>query len=193
MNMPLPQDMKRRGRRFHAIVAAAALALAGAGLRAQSGSYAPLDYTPQGNVGQALVDMEMARHPELKLITIHVTPKGVSPDADKDRCILCSSIGRIGKHDNQEDIDVYRAGKETTELATRYAKNVSPWSVTQAPKYEVATPLLDNAGDKVGLLVIVFGYRKGDDTSKFDSIAHQIRDDIKERIASKDDLLAPAS
>ena len=42
-----------------------------------AGAYPPLKYKPLCSHGQALVDMEMARHPELKLITVHITPLGV--------------------------------------------------------------------------------------------------------------------
>jgi hypothetical protein len=155
--------------------------------------YAPLAYTPQGTKGQALVDMEMAKHTELRLITLHVTPNGIAADSDKDRCIMCSSIGRIGKPDNDEDIGVFKAGKEKTELATTPPPPTAPFSVTAAPKYEVMTPLLDSAGDSIGLAVIVFNYKAGDDTKKYDKIAHKIRDDFKKRVASKDDLLGPAT
>jgi hypothetical protein len=173
----------------------ALFALAAFALKADSPArpYAPLDYVPMGNRGQAIVDMEMARHPELKLITVHVTPQGVPAASDKDRCILCSSIGRIGKHDNDEDIGIYRDGTEKTEMATEFVKGVAAWSVTQAPKYEFITPLLDQSGEKVGLLVIVFGYKAGDETAKYDRIAHEIRDDFKQAVAAKDDLLAPAT
>jgi len=177
------------------LAAFAALSLSAFALRAEDAprTYAPLDYAPMGNKGQAIVDMEMARHPELKLITVHITPVGISPDSDKDRCILCSSIGRIGKHDNEEDIGIYKQGVEKTEAATETVKGVPMWSVTQAPKYEVLTPLLDKSGTKAGLLVVVFGYHPGEETAKYDRIAHEIRDDFQKASASKDDLLAPAS
>lgn len=166
------------------------------GVRAQSSSanpYAPLPYRPLGNVGQALVDLEMFSHPELKLVTLHITPQGVAADSDKDRCILCSSIGRIGKPDEDEDNAVFDSGKATHEVETAMNPKLAPWAVTQAPKYEVSMPLLDRSGEKIGLLVLCFGYRPGDDTAKLDRIADAILNDIRNRISSKDDLLAPAS
>lgn len=178
------------------IFAAAALACAsGSALRSEDAAnkFAPLTYAPAGNLGQALVDMEMAKHPELKLITLHVTPKGVAADSEKDRCILFSTIGRIGKHDNQEDLDVVKAGQEKTEVATDPAPGVPSWSPTSTPKFEVLTPLLDSSGKTIGLAVIVFAYKKGDDTGKFTKAAHDIRDEIRDRTPSKDALLDPAS
>ena len=178
------------------IFAAAALACASASaLRSEDAStkYAPLAYAPAGNYGQALVDMEMAKHVELKLITLHVTPKGVAADSDKDRCIMFSTIGRIGKHDNQEDIDIFKAGQEKTEIATDPAPGVPSWSPTSTPKFEVMAPLQDSSGKSIGLAVIVFGYKKGEDTDKFIKIAHDIRDEIKDRTPSKDALFDPAS
>jgi len=185
MNSPLPR-----------LIAAAALACASlTGLRADDApnKYAPLAYAPLGNVGQALVDMEMAKHPELKLITLHVTPRGIPADSDKDRCILFSSIGRIGKHDNDEDIGIFKANKESTEVATEPVPGVPKWSVTSTPKFEVLTPLLDSSGKSIGLAVIVFAYKKGDDVGKFTETAHTIRDEIKDRTPSKDALFEPAS
>jgi hypothetical protein len=174
-------------------LALACLSLAPLSGFAASGLYGKLDYTPRGNLGQAIVDSEMAAHPELKLITLHVTPIGVSPDADDQRFILCSSIGRIGKHDNQEDIDAYKAGKEILETDVTINQAVPMWSATQAPKYEIMTPILTKSGEKVGLAVFVFGYKPGDDTSKYVKIAHRIRDDIRAAISAKDDLLQPAN
>jgi hypothetical protein len=178
------------------ILAAAAFACASAStLRSDDAStkYAPLTYAPAGNHGQALVDMEMAKHVELKLITLHVTPKGVAADSDKDRCIMFSTIGRIGKHDNQEDIDVFKAGQEKTEVATDPAPGVPSWSPTSTPKFEVMEPMLDSSGSPVGLAVIVFAYKAGDDTDKFTKAARKIRDEIKARTPSKDALFDPAS
>jgi hypothetical protein len=154
--------------------------------------YAPLKYKPICTHGQALVDMEMARHPELKLITVHITPRGIPTDSAKDRCILCSSIGRFGKPDAGPDGDVVTTGKEQVEI-DRHAPGANPFAPTAPPKYEVLTPLLARSGKIIGLLVVVFPWKEGVDTDKLHQVAMQIRDDFKERTADKDDLLRPAS
>jgi hypothetical protein len=179
---------------FTAILVGALLA-ATPPLRAQGAAskYAPLPYPPRGLHGQALVDMELAKHPELKLLILHVTPPGVPADSDKDRAIMFSDIGRIGKPDNDEDIGVFRSRQEHVEAQATAGTKVPPWSITAPPKFEVLTILYDRAGNAIGLAGIIFPYKQGDDTAKLTTLAHEIRDDLKTRIDSKDQLFDPAS
>ncbi len=174
----------------------AAMLLAGTSLlRAQAvpEKYAPLPYTPRGLYGQALVDMELAKHPELKILVLHVTPPGIPAESDKDRGIMFSDIGRIGKPDNDEDIGVFRSRKENIEAQLAPGPGVNPWSITSAPKFEVLAILYDRAGTAIGLAGIIFPYKQGDDTKKLTKIAHEIQEDLKSRIESKDKLFDPAS
>ena len=157
-----------------------------------AGAYPPLKYQPLCSHGQALVDMEMARHPELKLITVHITPLGVPADANAERRILCSSIGRFGKPDAGPDAEVFNTNAEQVEIDKKLAPGANPFGPTAAPKYEVMAPLYDQAGDKIGIIVVVFPWKAGDDVAQKHATALKIRDEFKERTASKDDLLRPA-
>jgi hypothetical protein len=154
--------------------------------------YAPLAYAPMSNRGQALVDMEMAKHPELKILTLHVTPRGMSPDVDKERRLMFSNIGRIGKVDNDEDAAIFRAGKEVVEAQKDPAPPSTNFSITATPKYEVLAPLMDKSGKKVGLIVMVFPYHEHFDLETYHRIAQEVAADLKNRVTSKDDLFKPA-
>lgn len=154
--------------------------------------YAPLNYKPMGNLGQALVDMEMVKHPEVKLFALHMTPIGVDPKSDKDRFMLCTSVGRIGKHDDPDDIDVFVSGKEFVEWDKKPFARQNPWQPQAAPKYDMVVPLYVKSGEMVGLATIVFPWKEGDDIQKDRKIAFDIIDEIKGRVATKDDFLKPA-
>ncbi|MDB6093488.1 MAG: hypothetical protein JWM32_1050 [Verrucomicrobia bacterium] len=155
-------------------------------------SYAPLPFKPLGNHGQALVDMEMEKHPELKLIAVHVTLPGVPADAATGRYMMFSSIGLVGKPDGANDLALFQTKKEKTRLSKDVPPGTLLYRPTSQPKYAVLTPLLNSAGEAIGLMGIVFPYAEGDDTKKYDEIAHAVRDDFMHRIAAKDDLFKAA-
>jgi hypothetical protein len=157
--------------------------------------YPPLTWAPAGMHGQALVDREMAKHPEIKVLTFHVTPAGVPANDDTKRAIWFSSIGRIGKLDIGApiDIEVYRENKEITEEVKDAPPPPPYFYDTAPPKYEVLAPLLDKNGVSTGIVVYVFPYKPGQDVSGYYKIAKQSLSDLKASIASKDDLFRPAS
>lgn len=155
--------------------------------------YAPLEFKPLGNHGQALIDMEMVKHPELKLVAIHVTLPGVPAGAVKGpRYMMFSSFGRIGQPDAAELLEFVQAKKERSRVAADIAPGKPSYRVMSHPNYKVQTPLLNSAGDVIGFTVAVFPYQEGADLKKYDAIAHSIRDDFQQRIADKDDLYKPA-
>jgi len=157
------------------------------------GQFAPLAYTPMGNYGQALVDMEMARHPELKILTVHVTPPGVAASVDQERRLMFSNIGRIGKVDNAADGDAFRGGVEVVEVAREPAPPSTNFSITAPPKYEVLGILRDKSGRNIGLIVMVFPYHENFDLEKYHAIAKAVVQELNSRVPSKDDLFKPAS
>jgi hypothetical protein len=159
----------------------------------EASKFAPLAYTPMGMYGQALVDMETSKHPELKILTVHVTPPGIAPEVDKERRLMFSNIGRIGKVDNDEDGATFRAGKEVVEVQKNPAPPSTNFSITATPKYEVLTPLNDKSGKKVGLIVMVFPYHDNFDLEKYHAIAKEVAADLSSRTISKDALFKPAS
>jgi hypothetical protein len=171
-----------------------------AGLISKSGysadvvnTYAPLEFKPLGNHGQALIDMEMAKHPELKLVAMHVTLPGVPAGAPKGpRYMMFSSFGRIGQPDGEELLEFVQAKQERSRVATDTPAGMPSYRVMSHPNYKVQTPLLNSAGDVIGFTVAVFPYQEGADLKKYDAIAHAIRDDFQRRIVNKDDLYKPA-
>jgi hypothetical protein len=174
-------------------LASIALVMAASGHAAPSpGAYPPLPYQPMGTDGQALVDMEVLKHPELKILTVHVTPPGVAPDVDKERRLMFSNIGRVGKIDNDGDAEVFRAGKELVEVLTEESPPSTNFSITASPKYEVLVPLNDASGKKIGLIVMIFPYHQNFDLESYHQIARDVTAELSSRVKSKDDLFRPA-
>jgi hypothetical protein len=158
-----------------------------------SNKYAPLAYAPMSTYGQALVDMEVAKHPELTILSIHVTPSGIAADVDKERRLMFSNIGRIGKVDDAVGADVFRGAKEVIDIKKNPAPPSSNFSITAPPKYEVATQLKDTSGKTIGLIVMVFPYHENFDLETYHQIANQVAADLNTRVTTKDDLFKPAS
>ncbi len=177
-------------RLFHSCLLS--LVLTAAALRGADSKYAPLAYQPLCPQGQALVDMEMARHPELKILTLHVTPRGVSVDADKERRLFFSNIGRVSKMDADVDAEVYRSDKELVEVVKDPTPPSTNFSITASPKYEVLTILRDDKGNRIGLIVMVFPYHENFDLEQYHKIALLITKELNERISSKDGMFDPA-
>ena len=75
----------------------------------------------------------------------------------------------------------------------KLAPGANPFGPTAGPKYEVLAPLFDQSGATIGIIVVVFPWKEGDDVATKHATALKIRDEFKERTASKDDLLRPAS
>src|SRR5689334_12009694 len=66
---------------------------------------------PMDSYAQHLVDMEMAKHPEIVIMAIHAsTPR------NKDPGIIASNIGRIGKKADEDDMRVIEKGTENREV-----------------------------------------------------------------------------
>ena len=156
-------------------------------------NFAPLNYTPMGTYGQALVDMEVALHPELKILTVHVTLPGVDASVDSERRLMFSNIGRIGKVDNETDGEVFRGGIEVVEVLKDPAPPSTNFSITATPKYEVLDVLRDRAGNKIGLIVMVFPYHENFDLEKYHAVAKAVVRELNSRVSTKDDLFKPAS
>ena len=137
--------------------------------------------------------MEVARHPELKILTVHVTPPGVAAAVDRERRLLFSNIGRIGKVDNDADGEVFRGGIEVVEVLKDPAPPSTNFSITAAPKYEVLDILKDQSGKSIGLIVMVFPYHENFDLEKYHAIAKAVVSELNSRVPAKDDLFKPAS
>lgn len=123
------------------------------------------------NHAQKLVDATMAKHPELQILVMHVTPPGA-----KDNIILASSIGRHGKKADEDDMRVIDTGKPNLEVNAT------------GKRFEVELVLQDKGGKTIGALGTVFAYKDGDDKSKLQKQAELIRDELRRQIPSIDRL-----
>jgi hypothetical protein len=136
----------------------------------------PVNAQNSGKIyAQALVDHALAKHPEIVVMAMHVTPPNKT-----DNIIIASNIGRIGKLGDEDDMRVIKTGKTNLE--------VSP----KGDHFEVELVLQDKPGKTIGALGIVFNYKPGDDKAAFDKKAQQIRAEIREQIPNLATLFEPA-
>src|SRR2546421_2163298 len=91
---------------------------------------------------QELVDQVVAKHPDLLVVVMHVTPPQATGNA-----IIASNIGRIGKPGDEDDLRVIETGKPNLEVA--HGGN----------RYEVELVLRDVAGETIGALGLVWPYK----------------------------------
>ncbi|HUX74458.1 MAG TPA: hypothetical protein VMV25_11285 [Steroidobacteraceae bacterium] len=117
---------------------------------------------------QKLVDATMARHPHLLIMALHVRPPGAPANI-----ILASSIGRIGKKADADDMKVIDTGKPLLEV-----------NAATHRRFEVEIALQDASGRHIGALSTVFAYRAGDDRAAFLKRAEAIRDELRGQIPS---------
>src|SRR6266702_4302805 len=115
---------------------------------------------------QALVNEQMARHPELMVLGMHAPKPGA-----KDSHMIAANLDRIGKADDEDDLAV--AQEHKTILAP---------NVKEPTKFEVAVPLKDANGKVIGSLSTVFKYAAGDDDVKMHAAALAIRDEMAKKI-----------
>jgi iron complex outermembrane receptor protein len=128
---------------------------------------APADKT----YAQKLVDETLAKHQELLILVMHVTPPNSS-----ENIIIASNIGRIGKKADEDDLRVINTGKTNLEVNEK------------GDHFEVELVLQDQSGKTIGALGTVYAYKPGDDKTKFQRIAEQIRDELSQQIPSRESL-----
>ena len=131
--------------------------------------------TPANTYAQKLVDDIMAKHPELLILAMHVTPPNSA-----DNVIIASNIGRIGKKADEDDMRVIQTGQPNLEVNST------------GKRFEVELVLQDKSGKTIGALSAVFAYKAGDDKSELQKQAEKIRDEMRRRIPSAAKLVEPA-
>ncbi|HXN21422.1 MAG TPA: hypothetical protein VOA41_01610 [Candidatus Dormibacteraeota bacterium] len=119
---------------------------------------------------QKLVDDALAKHPEVIILAMHVTPPNSS-----ENVIIASNIGRIGKKADEDDLRVIHTGKPNLEVNKK------------GDHFEVELVLQDQAGKIIGALGVVFNNEKGK-KAVFQKKAEQLRDEMKKQIPSVDKL-----
>ena len=124
---------------------------------------------------QKLLDETLAKHKEVVIMAMHVTPPGKT-----DNVIIASSIGRIGKKADEDDMRVIETGKPNLEVNKK------------GDHFEVELVLQDRSGKTIGAVGIVFNYEKGKE-AEFQKNAEQIRDEMKQKTPTLGKLFEPAN
>lgn len=112
---------------------------------------------------QKLVDDTLAKHKEVVVMAMHVTPPGKT-----ENIIIASNIGRIGKKADEDDMRVIETGKPNLEVNKK------------GDRFEVELVLQDQSGKTIGAVGIVFLYEKGQE-AQFQKKAEEIRDEMKQK------------
>jgi hypothetical protein len=123
--------------------------------------------TPPELCAQRLVDETLARHPEVAHLVMHVTPPN---KPDTENVIIASSIGRIGKRADEDDLRIMHTGTAEAVVAR------------SGDRFNVSLPLLDAAGNTIGVLAVGFPYKPGDDKATLLRAAARLRDGLKGQI-----------
>lgn len=123
---------------------------------------------------QKLLDDTLARHKDVVIMAMHVTPPGKT-----DNVIIASNIGRIGKKADEDDLRVIETGKPNLEVNKK------------GDHFEVELVLQDQSGKTIGAVGIVFNYEKGKE-AEFQKNAEQIRDEMKQKTPALAKLFEPA-
>src|SRR5712691_9981696 len=112
---------------------------------------------------QKLLDETLAKHKEVVIMALHVTPPGKT-----ENVIIASNIGRIGKKADEDDLRVIETGKPNLEVNKK------------GDHFEVELVMQDQSGKTIGAVGIVFNYEKGKE-AEFQKNAEQIRDEMKQK------------
>ena len=123
---------------------------------------------------QKLLDETLAKHKDVVIMAMHVTPPGKT-----ENVIIASNIGRIGKKADEDDMHVIETGKPNLEVNKK------------GDHFEVELVLQDQSGKTIGAVGIVFMNEKGKD-QEFLKKATEIRDEMKAKTPAIAKLFEPA-
>jgi hypothetical protein len=130
------------------------------------------DSSHQPNIyAQKLLNDTLAKHKDVVIMAFHVTPPNQT-----ENVIIASNIGRIGKKADEDDMRVIDTGANNLEVNKT------------GNHFEDELPLLDQSGNRIGAVGIVFNYKAGDDKQKLAKKAEQVRDEMSKQISSKEKL-----
>lgn len=132
-------------------------------------------YQQTAPFAQKLVDNQLAKHPKVILIGLHVTPPDHSTNV-----IIASNFGRIGKLADKDDMKVINTGIPNFD--------VEPAGMT----YEAEMAVRERSGTIIGAVSIVFNYKQGEDTAPLKREATAIGRSINSAITTREKLFGPA-
>jgi len=124
---------------------------------------------------QKLLDETLAKHKDVVIMAMHVTPPGKT-----ENVIIASNIGRIGKKADEDDMRVIETGKPNLEVNKK------------GDHFEVELVMQDQSGKTIGAVGIVFMNEKGKE-AEFQKNAEQIRDEMKQKTPTLAKLFEPAN
>jgi hypothetical protein len=124
---------------------------------------------------QKLLDETLAKHKDVVIMAMHVTPPGKT-----DNVIIASNIGRIGKKADEDDTRVIETGKPNLEVNKK------------GDHFEVELVMQDQSGKTIGAVGIVFMNEKGKE-AEFQKNAEQIRDEMRQKTSTLAKLFEPAN
>lgn len=113
---------------------------------------------------QRLAEATLARHPEAAHVVLHVTPPGA---ADTENLVIGSTIGRLGKKADDDDLRIMHEARTETVVAKT------------GDRFNVSLPLIDARGQVIGVVAIGFPYKAGDDQAPLVADAERIRDELR--------------
>jgi iron complex outermembrane receptor protein len=122
---------------------------------------------------QKLLDATLAKHKDVLVMAMHVTPPGKT-----ENVIIASNIGRIGKKADEDDLRVIETGKPNLEVNKK------------GDRFEVELVMQDQSGKTIGAVGIVFAYEKGKE-AEFQKNAERIRDEMKQQTPTLAKLFEP--
>ena len=159
------------------LLTAIAVLIAGASIHAQEAASAAKTWAPEGHkkiFAQKLVDETLAKHPDVVILALHVTPPN-----NPDNVIIASNIGRIGKKADEDDTRVIQTGQPNLEVNKT------------GNHFEVELPLQDKAGKTIGAAGIVFNYKEGDNKAELQKKAEAVRDEMRRQTPTVAKLFEP--
>jgi hypothetical protein len=126
---------------------------------------------------QRLAETTLAHHPEAAHVVLHVTPPGAP---DTDNLVIGSTLGRLGKKADDDDLRIMREARTETVVAR------------SGDRFNVALPLIDAHDKVVGVVAIGFPWKAGDDKAPLVAAAERIRDELRHEVADVKDLFVGA-
>ena len=121
---------------------------------------------------QRLADQIAHNHVGIMDVIFHVTPPGKT----KNIAIASHITGERGKPSGDDELGVIRTGKPLVEIQK------------DGVRIGVLVPLMDDHGNTIGALGIVYAYHRGQAEQPFLMRSMGIRNSIAKRISSEADL-----
>ena len=142
------------------------------------GAYSlPSQAAPATNTyAQKLMEQTAAKHPELNIIGLHVTP----PNGKDNIIIASSNPTKIGKKSDPDDLDVMKTRKPTVER--RDDKKI----------FDLGMPLYTKSGQIIGTIVMEVKYSFTNEPSVALKRGQAVSDELRAQIPSKAKLFEPA-